>query len=94
MDTRKFMELSPENLAKEQYLTLRRAVAERLKEIAKNINEEDYDSVEKHLSPSPAGDGYGTDTHYIDFSDLFDGEDLQDAIDRLRRLQEIAKQGR
>lgn len=65
-----------------------------LKKIVKLIEDNKFDEVEKMLHFSPAGDGYGCDNMYIDFSSLDPDEsefyrkeinDIGSVINRLKR---------
>ena len=50
-------------------------VVKRLKEVTSLIEKEEYDKVKECLAFSPAGDGYGCNNNYIDFSYLIPADD-------------------
>ena len=65
-----------------------------LKKIVKLIEDNEFDKIEEMLKFSPAGDGYGCDNMYIDFSSLDPDErafgikeinDIGSVIDILKR---------
>lgn len=84
------MQTTPEDLAELQEEQLRDAVCERLKHIFNSIRNKEYQNVLTYLESSPAGDGYGLDNKYIDFSYLLgDDADISDVITRLITLNKI-----
>lgn len=91
MDTenlRKFLQTKPENLAEQQHIMLKEFVVERLQKIIDLIDKEEYVDVLKMTAFSPAGDGYGQDNSYIDFSDVFGVEaDIEVVIEKLQQLK-------
>ena len=67
-------------------------ICSNLKEIIKDIENGNYQKIMKDLSESPAGDGYGRDNYYIDFSyvanDLI-SNDIDDIGTALEFLEEL-----
>lgn len=89
MDIKEILKMTPENLAKEQHDTLKKAVVDKLNTIARLINNEQYLKVSDfYLESSPSGDCMGCDNEYIDFSDIY-GEDIGDVIEKLIHLSTI-----
>ena len=78
---------------KEIHDIVRDRITDKLKEIIKYIENGNYQKIMKDLSESPAGDGYGRDNYYIDFSyvanDLIsnDIEDIGTALEFLEALK-------
>lgn len=92
MNTKEFLKLSPEELAKKQFEVLKKEVVKRLDEISNYIEQNNFDKVSERLAYSPAGDGYGGDNHFICFNDIDEScEDIRDILQKLERLQEIIK---
>lgn len=94
MDLKKLLKITPETLAKEQHDALRDACIDRLESIIKLLRSGEYDKVNGMLGFSPAGDGHGTDNHYIDFEDLLpdadqNGVDISTVLSKLKRLEGI-----
>ena len=86
-DINKILQMTPENLAAEQYNLLKEDTVEVLRSIAILIQQDRLDEVSELLEHSPAGDCMGTDSEYIAFKSV-DG-DIGDVIDRLKRLKEL-----
>lgn len=63
------LELTPERLAQQQEDALREHVVEKLRHIANLIKGGHYDKVEQMLAFSSAGDDFGNENYYIDFSE-------------------------
>lgn len=91
MDLRTLMALSPEDLAAQQHVELKAFVLSRLQSVLDLVKNEQYATVHNKLENSPAGDGYGDDNRYIDFSDSGVGEDIGDMIDKLSALKSLVK---
>lgn len=85
---------NPEIIINNKYKeTIKTETIKHLKHIIKLIENNEYDEVMNLLSHSPAGDGYGSDNYYIDFSFLdpdteknylSDIQDLNDVINILK----------
>ena len=78
---------------KEIHDIVRDRITDKLKDIIKDIESGNYQKVMIDLSESPAGDGYGKDNYYIDFSHVTNGlisnyiEDIGDALEFLEGLK-------
>jgi hypothetical protein len=85
----------PDELAAKQYNALVDFVELRLVNISNHLRNHRLDEAEQMLENSPAGDGTGTDKHFINFGDSgvtcsYDpgsGTDIQDIIEYLKLLQ-------
>lgn len=70
-----------------QYNKLREFVVQRLHLLAARVEDKEYNLALSMLAFSPAGDGMGSDNHYLDFSDVLgDWADLHTAITKLKVL--------
>lgn len=93
MSLEEILSIDPENIKQKQHDVLKGFVVNRLKEITDIIENEEYDKVNPYLNHSPAGDGYGTDKDFIDFSisekqrENNYGIDISEVIDRLKGLK-------
>jgi len=85
------MKLRPEDLAKKQHDTLKAVVIEKLENIVNIIAGERYKEIGELCESSPAGDGYGRDNMYIDFSYNEYEADITDVVDKLMGLKKIAE---
>lgn len=56
------------NLQEEQLKELKRHTVEVLHKIAVAVEKEDFKAIKDNMQFSPAGDGYGDENHFIDFS--------------------------
>lgn len=93
MSLEELMAIEPDNIKQKQHDALKGFVVNRLKEVTEIIENEEYDKVNPYLNHSPAGDGYGTDKDFIDFSmsekqrqDNY-GTDISEVIDKLKELK-------
>lgn len=94
MDLKTLMETSPEDLAELQYNELKNHTIGILEQVKKQLYDDDFEQVKNNLVYSPAGDGYGSDNYFIDFSyspqkGTNYSLDLMDIIDQLIRLNDI-----
>lgn len=90
VDLKTLMQTSPEDLASTQHDALKTHVLGILETVKNLIIEENYQAIkDKHLIYSPAGDGYGSDNHFInfDFTEHQDGMDIDEVLDALMTLQ-------
>lgn len=93
MSLEEILSIDPENIKQKQHDALKGFVVNRLKEITEIIENEEYDKVNPYLNHSPAGDGYGTDKDFIDFSisekqrENNYGIDISEVIDKLKGLK-------
>lgn len=88
------MKTTPKQLASLQHDALKKHVLGVLNLITNIIRNEQYDSLMKDddglLEFSPAGDGYGNDNHYINFSYMKDEPmDIKEIVEELRNLKKI-----
>lgn len=85
---KQIMKIDVNNLAEIQFDNLKRYTIEVLVEITKAIKANDFATVRKHLSFSPAGDGYGCENSFIAFDIDDESEwDIGNVIDKLEQLQ-------
>lgn len=63
--------------------TLREVVVQHLIDIANTISTKQYDVVKEFISFSPAGDGYGCDNYFIDFSKVCECKDIGQVMNEL-----------
>lgn len=86
------MDLTVDNLAREQLKYLKEHSVETLNKIIECIQNDDFESIEKMLVYSPAGDGYGEDNYYINFA-YKDGMkmDINELIGTLKYLKGVLK---
>lgn len=83
---------------KEIHDIVRDRITDKLKDIIQDIENGKYQKVMKDLSESPAGDGWGKDNRYIDFShvanDLISNhiDDIGTALEFLEELDESKQQ--
>lgn len=89
MNTREFLKLSPEELAKKQFEVLKQKVVERLDEISSNIEKNNFDKIFGMLAYSPAGDDHGADNEFIYFGDI--DESCIDINDVLKKINQITR---
>lgn len=90
------LQTTPESLATIQYHALKEHAVERLKVIAKLLDQDDLQGVRDFLNNSPAGDGMGSEVDYIAF-DLYahnpssyrENDDLGSVCDKLENLQRM-----
>lgn len=95
MNLSELMKTKPENLAELQHKQLKEHVLSVLSNIQKLVEEEQYDSIEDCCGFSGAGDGYGSDNHYIDFSYNEDSScalDILDVADHLSKLKRLTQE--
>ena len=91
----KLLELTPENLANEQFSALQKHAVKRLTEIANLIKEGKVDKVYAYTFYSPAGDDHGLDNQCINFSeDTKQDMDIGDVLETLIRLKTISSGGK
>lgn len=89
----KLMEIDVETLKQAQHDALKGFVLSKLDEVKRLIEEERYEDVKLLTYNSPAGDGYGTDKDFIDFSYDEDiknrnyGTDILEITEKLKGLK-------
>lgn len=74
-------------LQEEQLKELKRHIIEVLNNIAKAIEKEDFKFIKDNMEFSPAGDGYGEDNHFIDFSWGGPTMDIGDIVEKMEGLR-------
>ena len=72
--------VSMDEIHRIQYKTLHDGVIARLSEVLGLIKRSEYSKVIELTQNSPAGDGYGRDNKFIDFSHIYDPYD-ENALD-------------
>ncbi|WP_010497812.1 hypothetical protein [Paenibacillus elgii] len=87
MDLKTLMNTRPEELAKVQYSAFKSHVISILEQTIQNIYDENYVSILDKLVYSPAGDGYGCDNHFINFS--YDQDNIDNAIDLYEAVEKL-----
>ncbi len=90
MDIKEIMETTPEDLAILQFNTLEKAALDILQRMSIAIQNRDYIAARSMVDESPAGDGYGCDNSYIDFSETT-CEDIGDVLERLEHLYKLTQ---
>lgn len=68
--------VSKNQIAKIKFDKLKEGVLERLKEVVKIIERDEYEKIKKLITESPAGDGYGCDNYYINFGHIIGKDDM------------------
>lgn len=91
MDLQRLLQINPNELAIEQHNALNIFVVNRLRKVADLVEKGKYNDVLNMLEYSSAGDGYGSENHYIDFSDSGAGDDLEQMIANLQRLKKTSE---
>ena len=91
------MNTTPQELASLQHDALKKHTLEVLNIITNIIKNEQYDSLMKDenrlLEFSPAGDSYGNDNYYINFSYMKDElMDIKEIVEELRDLKKTSKE--
>jgi len=83
------MHTTPSELANTQHDALKDYVLDIIEKVQTLIVEEKYDKVKELLVYSPAGDGYGSDNHFLnfDYSGHQDGMDIDEVLDMLINLK-------
>lgn len=86
--------VSMDEIHRIQYKTLHDGVIARLSEILKLMKGSEYSKVIELTQNSPAGDGYGRDNRFIDFSHIYDpyrenALDIAEACEMLMELKKI-----
>lgn len=90
MDIEEMMSINVKNLASKQHKYLQKHALKVLKVITKLIEREDYDldNLDKHISFSPSGDGYGAENHFINFHwDIYEHMDIRELFRELDDLK-------
>lgn len=90
VDIKEMLSLKPENLAAQQHEALKQYVVQKIKDFNQLINSEKYEEALNLLANSPAGDGYGCDNEYLDFSET-GSEDIGCILRKLKSLQHMSK---
>jgi len=90
----KIMSTDVERLYMDQHDALQDHVIDTLRGIIDDITERDYQSVYRKLAYSAAGDGYGSENHFINFNwtEKDDPTDIGEAISTLMNLLEKGQQ--
>lgn len=84
------MDLTVENLAKEQFEYLKEHSVNILNKVIECIKNEDFESVQKMLVYSPDGDDYGEENYYINFAYKKGMEmDINEIITTMQYLKEV-----
>lgn len=89
----KLLDLSPENLAKEQAEALTNYAVNRLREIALYLAKGNYGAVRDCLFFSGSGDCMGSENHCIEFPEVGEYTDLGMIVERLVELEKIQNTG-
>ena len=83
------MNVSIENLAVAQFNFLKEHGETILRKALYLLEMDDYEGLKKMLKFSPAGDGYGDESYFINFAYEEDSAmDINDLISKLERLNE------
>ena len=81
------MDINIENLKEKQYEFLKGHTLNILEGIIDDLKKDKFDDIKKKMKFSPAGDGYGSDNFYINFSYNETSMDLLDIIDEMEELK-------
>lgn len=93
MDIREIMEIDIDNLVRKQHEAVKNHVIGILQEIINLVKEEKYEEIQDKLIYSPAGDGYGEDNHYINFSYRNGEKDIKEILEELKKLKYKCENG-
>lgn len=88
MNLSELMKTTPETLALQQYIALKRHVLERLELVKDEIMNESF-NIEPLTFFSPAGDGMGEDNSCVDFSynQTDNPVDIAEIVQQLKKLK-------
>lgn len=75
------------NLQEEQLKELKRHTVEVLHKIAVAVEKEDFKAIKDNMQFSPAGDGYGDENHFIDFSWSGPTMDIGEIVEKMESLR-------
>ena len=84
---KEIMKVSIDNLAQKQLEFLKEHNINVLKNIISLIEEENFEKINKFVANSPAGDGYGEDNYYIDFSYEGSCKDVMEAFGEMEYIK-------
>ena len=86
MTTKELVNLDIDSLEVAKFNAVKKSCLSILDNVASAIKDNNFDIVDKMLEYSPAGDGYGSDNHYISFSEIDDNFDIHDVVELLQKL--------
>ena len=81
------MDINIENLKEKQYEFLKEHTLNILEGIIDDLKNDKFDNIRKKMVFSAAGDGYGDNNYYIDFSYNETSMDLFDIVDIMEKLK-------
>lgn len=81
------MDINIENLKEKQYEFLKEHTLNILEGIIDDLNNDKFDDIKKKMKFSPAGDGYGDNNYYINFSYNETSMDLFDIVNKMEELK-------
>lgn len=97
IDLKTLLATDPQELAELQHDMLKKHAIDTLLNMVTILKEESYETILTDFSTvvtySPAGDGYGTDSHYINFAYGGDSLDIHDIAEALKSLKGLMKEG-
>ena len=79
------MDINIENLKEKQYEFLKEHTLNILEGIIDDLNNDKFNDIRKKIVFSAAGDGYGDNNYYIDFSYNETSMDLFDIVDKKKK---------
>lgn len=82
------MDINIGNLKAKQYEFLKGHTLNILEGIIDDLKNDKFDDIRKKMKFSPAGDGYGSDNYYINFSY---NETSMDLLDIINKMEEFKK---
>ena len=88
-DISQVMKINPATLYQEQHEALSQHVLAVLDEVRCRIERGEYQAILNKLINSPAGDSYGSENLYIDFS--YSDDEVMDIGEAVEKLQELTK---
>ena len=93
MDLQELMDINANDLAKKQAEHLQAHIVETLQKTISLVEAHDFEALKEKTVHSPAGDGYGCNNNFIDFSYYLndDGMDIIEITDLLKNLLATAK---
>lgn len=93
MTIKELLITKPHDLARKQHDALKEHTIAKIKGFLQMIQNEQYETAESELAHSPAGDGYGSDNDYLDFSET-GMDDIGEVLATLKALKTTSKENK
>lgn len=90
MDIKEIMSIDVNNLKQKQFEIMKKHVLQKIKHVEDLIKANKFEELQNELVFSPSGDGYGTDSHHVDFAyddNSAESLDLDDVLEILISLK-------